>query len=98
MNNLFDRIAEHYDSPKQLELAKAISEKIKTELTNSKSKVVLDYGCGTGLVGLALADKFEQIVFVDPSKEMINIVDQKIEQMKLTNTQTIVDHFSKVHT
>ncbi|MFD2308399.1 class I SAM-dependent methyltransferase [Enterococcus termitis] len=98
MNNLFDRIAEHYDSPKQLELAKAISEKIKTELTNSKSKVVLDYGCGTGLVGLALADKFEQIVFVDPSKEMINIVDQKIEQMKLTNTQTIVDHFSKGHT
>lgn len=93
--NVFDRIAEHYDSPKQLELATIIKNEIKSKLGNTSDKIALDYGCGTGLIGLQMADDFKEILFVDPSKEMIRIVDQKVEQINQANAKTIVGSFSK---
>ncbi|WP_086311986.1 hypothetical protein A5821_003231 [Enterococcus sp. 7F3_DIV0205] len=96
--NIFDQIAHRYDSPKQLELASIIAEEIKKDLRNFSGEIALDYGCGTGLIGLQIADKFREIVFVDPSKEMIRIVKQKIDQLEETNAKTIVGSFSNENT
>lgn len=93
--SVFDRIASHYDSPKQLELAQIILNELERNLGLTAGKTLLDYGCGTGLIGLPLADRFEHVLLVDPSKEMIKIVDQKVEQMELKNTETSVDYFSR---
>ncbi|MGG5341645.1 class I SAM-dependent methyltransferase [Enterococcus sp. AZ192] len=95
--SVFDRIASHYDSPKQLELAQTILNELERHLGLTAGKTLLDYGCGTGLIGLQLADRFEHVLLVDPSKEMIKIVDQKVEQMELKNTKTSVDYFSSEH-
>ncbi|WP_430603348.1 hypothetical protein IGJ02_000753 [Enterococcus sp. DIV0724b] len=95
---VFDQIAQHYDFLKQLELADVITKEIKTKLEDTKGKNALDYGCGTGLIGLQIADAFEKILFVDSSKEMIHVVDQKIEQMNQTNAKTIVGSFSNGNT
>lgn len=91
---VFDQIAQRYDSPKQLELASIIIKEVKTHLEDTSDQIALDYGCGTGLIGLEIADKLQEIVFVDPSKEMIHIVDQKIEQTKQTNAKTLVGCFN----
>ncbi|MGX7151068.1 class I SAM-dependent methyltransferase [Enterococcus ureasiticus] len=96
--NIFDRIAQHYDSPKQLELASIITKGIQTELGDTTGKTGLDYGCGTGLIGLQISDEFEEMLFVDPSKEMIHVVDQKIAQMNRINVKTVVGSFSNEDT
>ncbi|MGX7265314.1 class I SAM-dependent methyltransferase [Enterococcus crotali] len=96
--NVFDQIAQRYDSPKQLELANIITKEIKTELGDTTGKTALDYGCGTGLIGLQISDEFKEMLFVDPSKEMIHVVDQKIAQMNRTNVKTVVGSFANEET
>ncbi|MEI5989539.1 hypothetical protein A5881_001027 [Enterococcus termitis] len=96
--NVFDQIAQRYDSPKQLELANIITKEIKTELGNTTGKTALDYGCGTGLIGLQISAEFEEMLFIDPSKEMIHVVDQKIAQMNRTNVKTVVGSFANEET
>lgn len=94
--NVFNQIADHYDSPKQLKLANSIVEEIKKELIEMdvSEKTALDYGCGTGLIGLPLATYFRSMVLVDPAEEMTRIVSQKIKGMALENTQVIADYFT----
>jgi ubiquinone/menaquinone biosynthesis C-methylase UbiE len=41
----------------------------------------IDYGCGTGLVGITLAELFKSITFVDASEQMIAQVQSKIKTM-----------------
>ncbi|MBO0475067.1 class I SAM-dependent methyltransferase [Enterococcus ureasiticus] len=96
--NVFDQLAQRYDSPKQLELASIITKEIQTKLGDTTGKTALDYGCGTGLIGLQISDEFEEMLFVDPSKEMIHVVDQKIAQMNRINVKTVVGSFSNEDT
>ncbi|MGX7244874.1 class I SAM-dependent methyltransferase [Enterococcus quebecensis] len=95
--NIFDQIASRYDSPKQLKLGEIITKEVKQKLRDTKGETLLDYGCGTGLIGLELVNEFAEIIFVDPSVEMIRIVEQKIKQMKIVNAKTIADCFSEEH-
>ncbi|WP_024621088.1 class I SAM-dependent methyltransferase [Metaclostridioides mangenotii] len=92
--NLFDNIAKKYDIDSRIELANTITKELRKELKNTSDKQALDYGCGTGLVGLQLTDKFRSILFVDSSEEMINVVNQKIEKIKVNNGSTMVGDFS----
>jgi ubiquinone/menaquinone biosynthesis C-methylase UbiE len=92
--NVFDRIAQHYDSEKQQALAQQILTEIKKELGDCSQKVILDYGCGTGLIGLELATVCKEMILMDPSAEMMKIVNDKIQYAGLTNTQPITGSFS----
>lgn len=92
--NLFDNIAKKYDIDSRIELANTITKELRKELKNTSDKQALDYGCGTGLVGLQLTDKFRSILFVDSSEKMINVVNQKIEKIKVNNGSTMVGDFS----
>jgi ubiquinone/menaquinone biosynthesis C-methylase UbiE len=92
--NVFDRIAQHYDSEKQQALAQQILTVLKKEIGDCSQKVILDYGCGTGLIGLELAQVCKEIILMDPSVEMMKIVNDKIQHAELTNTQTIRGSFS----
>lgn len=87
--NLFDNIAKKYDSEKQINLAKKIQDRVKSELQGTSDKVLLDYGCGTGLISLDLASLVKELYLVDASKEMVEIASQKIKQKDLTNTKAL---------
>lgn len=43
----------------------------------------MDFGCGTGLVGLNIHAEFHELVFVDWSLAMLKQVEEKLEQMAL---------------
>jgi ubiquinone/menaquinone biosynthesis C-methylase UbiE len=96
--NVFDRIAQHYDSEKQQALAQQILTALNKEVGDCSEKVILDYGCGTGLIGLELAAACKKMILMDPSVEMMNIVNDKMQHAGLTNTQTITGSFSAEET
>lgn len=48
--NVFEQMANRYDTEERIELDKIVSGEVKTELQHSKSKSLIDYGSGTGLV------------------------------------------------
>lgn len=94
-NNAFEQLAKKYDNEKQLELAKNIVGEIKVVLGESKSKSLIDYGCGTGLIGLDLSDQVDSVLLVDSSKQMLEIVKSKIAKNGITNAKVLLSDFTE---
>lgn len=91
----FEQLAKKYDNEKQLELAKNIVGEIKAVLGDSKSKSLIDYGCGTGLIGLDLSDQVDSVLLVDSSKQMLEIVKSKIAKNGMTNAKVLFSDFTE---
>lgn len=85
----FDKAAAGWDQKQQrLELAAQIAAAISTSLPLHQKMTALEYGCGTGLVGLALAPRLLALTAVDTSSGMLAVLDQKIKDAKITNVTT----------
>lgn len=84
-NNIFNQMAKEYDSEERVALANIIANEVKEELDDSKDKSLLDYGGGTGLVSLQLADLVDSVTLVDASKEMVNVAESKISELEIQN-------------
>lgn len=50
---------------------------------------MVDYGCGTGLVSLALAPHVGRIVAIDSSPAMLAVLQRKAEERGLTNVECV---------
>ncbi|HYE11880.1 MAG TPA: class I SAM-dependent methyltransferase [Patescibacteria group bacterium] len=89
----FEMIANIYDTSERVQIAKASSDAIRKYLVEAKSKDAIDFGCGTGLVGMDLLNEFKSILFLDTSQNMINQVKQKIFDANIHNASTLCFDF-----
>ena len=64
-------------------------------LVDAKSKNAIDFGCGTGLVGMNLLNEFNSMLFLDTSQKMINQIEQKITEFNIQNVDTLCFDFEK---
>jgi ubiquinone/menaquinone biosynthesis C-methylase UbiE len=81
----FDKAAAEWDQKqRRVELAKAITENIALLPLNQEMRA-LEYGCGTGLVGLALAPRLGSLTAMDTSTGMLDILAGKIQESGVTN-------------
>ncbi|MGD6960088.1 class I SAM-dependent methyltransferase [Rossellomorea aquimaris] len=94
-NNVFEEMAKRYDTEDRIKLAKIIVNEVKQELQNSKSKSLIDYGSGTGLVSLELTDLVESILLVDSSEQMVEVAKAKISQKGITNSEALYSDFTQ---
>ncbi|MGE7111510.1 class I SAM-dependent methyltransferase [Lysinibacillus sp. NPDC047702] len=85
----FEMIANIYDTPERIQIAKISSDAIQNFLIDTKSKNAIDFGCGTGLVGMNLLNEFNSILFLDTSQNMINQINQKITDLKIQNVDSL---------
>ncbi|PFE76007.1 methyltransferase type 12 [Bacillus cereus] len=49
----------------------------------------MDFGCGTGLVGMNLLHEFTFMLFMDASQNMINQIRKKITDFNIQNVDTL---------
>lgn len=91
----FEMIANIYDTPERIHIAKISSNAIREYLVDAKSKDAIDFGCGTGLVGMNLLSDFNSILFLDTSQNMINQISQKISSSNIQNAATLCFDFEK---
>lgn len=94
--NVFERLAQRYDTPERKELAAIITAQVKKKLKDSAGKLLIDYGAGTGLISLELHEKVDSLLLVDSSKEMLAVAQQKIEDRQITNAKTFFADFLQV--
>ena len=88
----FDKEAKEWDSSlRRQALAKAVVDNLSKYLT--KEDKVLDFGCGTGLVGLNLAPFVKEVVGIDTSKEMVKIFNEKSKNLNLNAKAFVLDIF-----
>ena len=89
----FDSIANSYDNPERTRIAMVASDAIKEYLGDTRSKSAIDFGCGTGLVGMNLLNEFESLLFMDTSENMLEIVKKKITDVGALNARTLCFDF-----
>jgi ubiquinone/menaquinone biosynthesis C-methylase UbiE len=81
----FDKAASEWDQKKRrVELARAIADSLAL-LPLHTGMTALEYGCGTGLVGLALAPRLGSLTAMDTSKGMLDVLAGKIQEQGLSN-------------
>jgi len=86
----FDEAAATWDEqPRRIAVAKAIGEKILEEAHPTKDMDVLDYGCGTGLLGLFLLPHVRSITGADNSAGMLDVLRKKIAEGSFDNMKAI---------
>lgn len=94
-NSVFEKMAKRYDSEERIELAKIIVKEVRTELSKSESKSLIDYGSGTGLVSLELSDLVDSILLVDSSQQMLEVAKAKIFHKGITNSKVLCSDFTE---
>jgi ubiquinone/menaquinone biosynthesis C-methylase UbiE len=97
-NNVFEHMAKRYDTEERIELAKVVTEVVRPEIRDSKSKSLIDYGSGTGLVSLALTDLVDSVLLVDSSKQMLEVAEAKISHIGITNARVLYSDFTQENT
>ena len=85
----FEMIANTYDTAERTLIAKISADAIRAYIDDAKSKSAIDFGCGTGLVGLDLLSKFNSMLFLDTSQNMITQVKEKIANLNIQNADTV---------
>ena len=70
---------------------KYINEKIQLK----KDMLIMDFGCGTGILGLNLINRVKKVVFLDSSKGMIKQVKKGISEIKAINYEIIEGDINK---
>jgi ubiquinone/menaquinone biosynthesis C-methylase UbiE len=86
----FDQAAATWDdNPARIALMKAVGEAILREAQPTREMDVLDYGCGTGLIGLFLLPHVASVTGADNSSGMLDILRKKIDAGGLTTMRAV---------
>jgi|WetSurMetagenome_2_1015567.scaffolds.fasta_scaffold198993_2 tRNA (cmo5U34)-methyltransferase len=87
----FDQIAATWDADQaRVRLAGAVAEAIARRVTLNRSMDVLDFGCGTGLLTLALQPLVGRVRGADTSPAMLEVLAGKLREHNLDSTTTLL--------
>jgi tRNA (cmo5U34)-methyltransferase len=82
----FDQAASTWDEdPGRVRLARAVAEQVLRRLGQTSDLDVLDFGCGTGLLTLALEPHVRSVTGADSSAGMLGVLEQKVQALRLTS-------------
>jgi SAM-dependent methyltransferase len=85
----FDGVAASWDEhPGRVKVAADIAQTIVREVALTSDMEVMDFGCGTGLVSIALQPFVHSVTGVDSSAGMLGIFEAKIARLGLGNVRT----------
>jgi SAM-dependent methyltransferase len=91
MNSIFSEQANSWDTEYRILRARVISNKIKELIPLSYDKSIIDFGAGTGLIGLNFVDTIKDITFIEQSDEMRNVLENKIRKLNASVYKVFVD-------
>ena len=75
----FDEHAQQWDAdPMRTELARHVAQAIRTAVPLSRDMHLLEYGCGTGLLSVALQPDVTSLTLADTSVGMLAVLSAKI--------------------
>ena len=89
--NRFDQEAATWDEkPRRVQTALDVAAAIARRSPLSEDLDLLDFGCGTGLLTLALRPSVGRITGVDTSAGMLDVLRAKVRERRLSNVETIL--------
>jgi SAM-dependent methyltransferase len=86
----FDGRAATWDAdPAKVERARRVAEAIAREVPDLAGRSVLEYGAGTGLLGLALLRRAAALTLADASEGMLAVARAKVDALGAGNARTL---------
>jgi ubiquinone/menaquinone biosynthesis C-methylase UbiE len=86
----FDAKAKTWDEdPGRVERAQVVAEAIRSRIPLTGEMRVLEYGCGTGLLGLALQPHVGRIAMADTSEGMLDVLREKLRLLPFANAEAL---------
>lgn len=89
--NRFDIDAPNWDQPRRLARTQNFATEIRHKLGTKPQAGGrgLEYGCGTGALGLELRDLFESLLLVDSSAGMIEQAQRKLDALDIPQVRAL---------
>ncbi len=85
----FDKEAASWDAPPRVKLAEDVARSILRHVPLKAEMDILDFGCGTGLVSLALLPKVRSVTGVDSSQGMLDVFNAKVFRGNISRAKTV---------
>jgi ubiquinone/menaquinone biosynthesis C-methylase UbiE len=76
------------ENPGRVRMAHDVAQAILGTIRPGPDMDVLDFGCGTGLLSLALQPHVRTITAVDNSQGMLDVLDAKVKALDIKNVRT----------
>ena len=88
--NRFDNVAQDWESkPSRVLIAKSSVDNIIETIDLKPDFRILDYGCGTGLIGFGLSNETNTVIGMDYSIGMVEKFNSKAKELGFTNISAI---------
>jgi 2-polyprenyl-3-methyl-5-hydroxy-6-metoxy-1,4-benzoquinol methylase len=75
------------EKPERVKIAKNVSQSMLKTIPFDSSMHVLDFGCGTGLISLAIQPHVQTITGIDTSQGMLKVFQNKVDTQHLLNVK-----------
>lgn len=86
----FNEIAAEWDkNPRRSETASAVATAIRDAVPLTGDECAFEFGCGTGMVTLALAPYVTSLLAMDSSPAMLDGLREKIRRLEIHNVETL---------
>lgn len=89
VENPFDKKANEWDTPQRVKFANEFVQEVEKMIQPNEQTTIMDFGCGTGLVGIGLLNSVGRVVMLDSSKAMLEVLDSKLNYEQFEKTQII---------
>lgn len=86
----FDEAAAGFDEDFRVERARAVAASIARQVRLEPDHAVLDFGCGTGLLGFSLLPHIGELTLLDPSQGMLTEAERKISPGDAHRVRTVL--------
>mgnify|MGYP006371613195 FL=1 len=88
--NRFDNVAHDWEAKtSRVQIAKSSVDNIKEIVDLKPDFKILDYGCGTGLIGFGLSNETNTVIGMDYSIGMVEKFNSKAKELGFTNISAI---------
>jgi len=90
MEDTFAAKANEWDSnPLRAEMVKKFLHEVHKYAISEKRERMIDFGCGTGVVGLDFIQSTSEVIFIDTSPAMLHVLRQKVSDANIAHARII---------